>query len=177
MSIYVKNETISEGYRHTYSASGSLTWATGVIDIWSIIGSATKNIRVLKIGMSITETSVAFKEIWLEKRSSANSGGTPTSLTVVPLDSTSPAGTASVVVFTAALSARGGTAGILRATKFLVQNTTPTNSDQTEYIYDFQNRLSNNPVLIGTSESLTLATTSLAFTGGVFNIWVDWTEE
>ena len=69
-------------------------------DVFTITGSATTNVYVLKMGISTTQSTAGVNAFFLEKRSTANSGGTSASATVVPLNSNYTA-TATVLQYTA----------------------------------------------------------------------------
>lgn len=69
-------------------------------DMATITGSASKIVRVHAVYFSSTQTSYGTNNIYLVKRSTANSGGTSSSITAVPLDSTSAAATATVLSYT-----------------------------------------------------------------------------
>lgn len=70
-------------------------------DIFSITGSANRVVNILKMGI-ITIQTTAGLNLWnLIKRSTANSGGTSAAVTKVPANKTFPAGTATVLQYTA----------------------------------------------------------------------------
>lgn len=89
----------------TYMAAfNNATLAASCTDFLTITGSGTKTVKVLKIAILPSETSsgaVALPEYLLIKRSTAGSGGTSSTLTNVPLDSASAAGSATVKLFSA----------------------------------------------------------------------------
>lgn len=83
----------------TYSANTNGTFAalSSATDMVIFIGSSTKTIKVLEIHLSyeVASTSLPnWNKFFLIKRSSANSGGTTTTETIVPLDSNNAAATA-----------------------------------------------------------------------------------
>ena len=84
----------------TYRVAFSLVAAAG--HAVEIIGSATRDVRVtlIEVGKPSVETVVTFV-----KQSVADTGGTSTSPTIAPLESSSPAATAAVKAYTAAPTA------------------------------------------------------------------------
>jgi len=82
--------------------------------IWSLYGSNTKTVYVLKITMSRITTGTGDDEYALTKRSSASSGGTGASINLVPLDSNNPSATSTCNSWTTAPTA-GTSAGQIGA--------------------------------------------------------------
>lgn len=101
-SRYQTSELLWMESYNIYSAVQIKTGASGFAsDNFSIYGSGTKTISVLRIlfGISSEAGSDFSQTIAIIKRSTANSGGTPTTLTNVPLDSNEPAATATVTKY------------------------------------------------------------------------------
>lgn len=71
-------------------------------DMFAIHGSASKTVVVSAMYMQIQTTAAALQTIDFVKRSTANSGGTPSALTAIPADSSDPAATALVQTYGAA---------------------------------------------------------------------------
>lgn len=71
------------------------------MDVFSITGSATRNIYVLKMGISTTQTTAGVNSFYIAKRSTANAGGTSAAPVIVPWNSNNPAVSASVLQYTA----------------------------------------------------------------------------
>jgi hypothetical protein len=87
------------GRRNTYSAStGAITPVAAVTDpIWSIIGSASKTVRITHINVSIfCATGTTTPATVTLKKLSALTGGTAVAATAVPHDSANAAATAVV---------------------------------------------------------------------------------
>lgn len=165
-----------DGSKATYSAgvSGLVTTATAT-DVFVISGSATKTIRITNISFSMTTTSGSGGAINLSliKRSSANSGGTFASSTVVPHDSANASATATVVSYTANPTSLGTTVGVVRSSRYAVvgQNTAFITT------WGFGTRPGQAVVLRGVSQSLALNFNSGSFTGAVADVDVEFTEE
>lgn len=152
----------------------SLTTAASATDIFTITGSATKTVRITELTSQCTETTAGVVAVQLLKRSAANTGGTSTTPTVVPHDSTSPAGTATVRAYTANPSGLGALVGLVRATRetWLAPASVASASRNP---FTFYNGLS--VVLRGTSEVLAVNLNGVTVTGGTCALWATWTEE
>ncbi len=179
MAIAVGDTTVSDGYKATYAAS----WAAFApvatpTNILSITGSATKTIRIIRIGISGTQTTGGIINIQLNKLSSALTGGTPVAPTaIVPFDSTSPAATATPRTYTANTTGGGAVVGLIKNVKLTVSAVATSGAAQGEYIFNFANNFSQDIVIRGTSEVVSLTLLGVTLTGGSISTWVEWTEE
>lgn len=166
----------TEGVKPTYSAAFSGTVAAALAtDVFTILGSATKTIRITNIRMSATTTAGSGLSInlTLVKRSTADSGGVSTTATLVPHDSNSAAGTAVIRNYT--VNPTLGTAiGIVRSER-LTTGTTGTSSGIIDW--EFGTRPAQALVLRGTSEQLCMNFGTVTITGSVIAFYVEWTEE
>jgi len=106
---------VQDTWKSTYTA-GATNYVpyTNATDILTISGSATKTIRIYKIHISAIATSNIniHYDLFLIKRSTANTGGTPTLVTPVAHDSLNPAPTATVTSY-ASLPTLGTTVGTI----------------------------------------------------------------
>lgn len=179
MPIAVGNTTVSDGYKATYAASwAAFAPATSPTNILSITGSATKTIRILRIGISATQTTAGIINIQLNKLSSALTGGTPVSPTgVVPFDSASPAATATARTYSANTTGGGAVVGLIKNVKLTVPVVAAVGAAQNEYIFNFTSNYSKDLVIRGTSEVVSLTLLGVTLTGGSISTWVEWTEE
>lgn len=89
-------------FRPTYRASVvGLVTAASATDIVAISGSATKTVQITRAECNGTSaTGAVTSDITAIKRSTANTGGTSTTPTAVPMDSSSAAATAVVRAYT-----------------------------------------------------------------------------
>jgi hypothetical protein len=95
-----------------YSAcSTAFTPGAAPTDIFTITGSATNNIYIMKMGISTTQGAAGVNAFHLLKRSAANAGGTSAAATVTPYNSADAAGTATVLQYTANPAALGAVIG------------------------------------------------------------------
>lgn len=165
-----------EGTRATYSAAASgLTPAASATDVFTITGSASKTIKITRISVtgSTTAGSGVLVNLQIIKRSTANSGGTSTTLTNVPHDSTSAAATATVRSYTANPTL-GSTVGTIRAERVAFESTSVIAS---RLNWDFGTRGAKNIVLRGTSEVIAINLSAKTVTGGSLSIDIEWVEE
>lgn len=161
----------------TYSANiRNFTPAATPTDVISITGAANRTIKVLKVVLSATQTTAGMNEWLLVKRSTANTGGTPTAATAVPFDSQNPTATASVVSYGANPSALGTTVGIVDAQKAPAQASTGTTSALLEFNLD---HLDASPVVLrGVNDVLALNFNGAAVPAGLaMDCTVYWTEQ
>jgi hypothetical protein len=101
-------------YRTNYTyAAASTAFAPPVTptDSFTITGSATSNIYIIKMGLSTTQNALGTNQWFLLKRSAANTGGTSAVVAAVPYDSNNPAGTATVRQYTVNPAALGASLG------------------------------------------------------------------
>jgi len=164
----------TESSKATYSNGiyGFVPVATPT-DFWMLIGSATKTVRVLRITISGFATAAITEDIYLIRRSTASTGGTPTTPTIAQHDSNDSPATAVLSHF-AANPTLGTTAGILRAAKLNLGATGAAGKIE----WDFTTRNSKGIVLRGIAQSLNLNWNGAAVPAGcLLNIDVEFTEE
>lgn len=154
-------------------------------DIVSIFGSATRKVILVNLFVSMHSTASALNTLYFKKRSTANSGGTPTTMTALKLDSGSAAATAVVTQY-GSLPTMGTEVGNLNAIIALSAATTgaPNTAAITQAI------ISGGPVspgpaafnggieINGTAEGVTINWAGAALAAGfTIPIWgVEWVE-
>jgi hypothetical protein len=167
----------SDGTRSSYSAAIlGLVVANTPTDVFTIQGSATKTVRITRIGISGTQNTSAIRDIVFIKRSSADSGGTSTTATLVPHDSNNAAATAVVRSYTVNPSSLGTAVGNIRTIKFDLEATNLVGSSDHMEI-KFGDNPSQAIVLRGSSEFLCLNLNSVTSSTNSFNFYVEFTEE
>jgi len=161
----------------TYSAAAlGIVAALTPTDIFTIYGSATKTIKILRIGVSGTENTAAIRDIVLIKRSATNTGGTSSAVTKVPLDSNDAAATATVLSYSANPTALGAAVGNIRVAKLDIPATNLTGTaDRIEWT--FGDRPGKSIVLRSASEGVAVNLNGVTASTNSFNIDVEWTEE
>lgn len=129
------------------------TTAASATDIFNFKGSSTKTIYIRKIVWKQAAIAAGgTHNVYLIKRSTANSGGTSVSLTAVPLDSGFASATASGVHYTANPTV-GTSLGVL-AHVWVVWDPTPMNQVYTTL---FDSTKGGSPIVLrGTSESISV---------------------
>ena len=163
----------------TYSATSAIafTAAATPTDIFTIYGSATRTIKILRIGFSATQTTAATANIVLIKRSAANTGGTIATATSVPHDAADPTATATIVNYTANATALGAAVGTVKALRAYIP-APATATPQTFYEIIFGGNNNEKPIILrGTSQGLAINLNSTTITGNLFTCWVEYTEE
>lgn len=165
-----------DGRRATYSAA-TLAFASAATatDIFIVQGSATKTIRIIAVKVFATRSTAGAGDIFLLKRSTANTGGTAVPTNRVPLDSQYPAATATVRHYTA--NPTVGTLvgnidayrGIIPASATLINNPIINRT--------YGDRPGSAIVLRGTTELFAVNLNSVTVAGGSFIVQVEWTEE
>lgn len=83
------------------AASAPFTPGATPQDVFTITGSATREVRVTGIGISMVQTTAGINAWLLNRRSTANTGGTSALVTGVPNHDAYPAATATVRQYTA----------------------------------------------------------------------------
>lgn len=171
--------SLLDGTKATYIASktGLAAATSSATDIFTVTGSASKTVRITRLGISATvATAAATIDIVLLVRSTANSGGTSTgSPTLVPYDSNSSAATATVLSYTANPTT-GNLVGNVGAFKLFMNVAATGTSDKV--VLDFGNRPAQAIVLRGTSQVFAVNLNSQTTTNATsFDIFVEWTEE
>lgn len=165
-----------DGVKSTYSASiATLVPAATATDIFIINGSATKTVRILCLSFEMTTTSGsgASVNISLIKRSTANTGGTSTTLSNVAHDSNSAASTCTVLAYTANPTAVGTAVGAVRSFRYSV----PAANTIDPVSLFFGDRPGQAIVLRGVAQSLAINFNAGSFTGAIISIDVEWSEE
>lgn len=162
----------------TYMAARSLSaaeLAATPTDVVVIGGSSTKTVRVKSIRLDGVATTGVNVPIYIQKHSTANTGGTPgTAVDLVPLDSSDSAASATVTWYTA--NPTVGTAKTI-GVKSLCCAAATLQPGVVEW--DFCREAEHAVVLRGTAEQVAInfAASSFDQTGFVGNWQVIWEEE
>ena len=159
-------------HRVTYRASsGSFTPAASATDIFTIVGVASKTIMITKIIFSATQTIGSTFNVSLIKRSTANTSGTATAMTAVPLDA-SDAAAGSTVQYYTANPTLGTTIGSVETVPIFC-STTATQPEK----YEFDFGLKGKPIILNSaSQALSLNFGGVTMTGGACFVTIEWTE-
>lgn len=168
-----------DGIKATYRAASvtGLAVAGAATDVFTITGSATKTIRIIKVSVAGTQTVAATNDIVFLKRSTANTAGTSTTRTAVPMDSNSAAATATVRTYTANPTL-GTLVGNLMVTQMVIPVAGGGASTQSTQPLEWKFGDTGQAVVLrGTGEVFALNLNGQTITGSNFNLWIEWTEE
>ncbi len=151
---------ITASSKATYVASGTVVPVTGATDLVTIIGSATKLVKLMRVIFSGTIVTAAINgSVSLVKRSTADTAGTSTAPTIIPLDSNNAAATAVLAAYTANPTL-GTTVGTIWQAKYLYQ--IAASGSPTVLMIDF-NQLGQMGTLRGVAQQLALNLNAVAF--------------
>ncbi len=167
----------NEGRKATYSGStiAYTPYATPQ-DIVGVIGSASKRVRVLRFAVSGRATQANQLDVQLVKRSTADTGGTPSALAAVAHDSNDGAASATCNSYGAAPTA-GTLVGAIRAQQINL-SATGSGGAAVPAEFDFGTANDKAVVLNSGSEGLYLNLNGATMPAGtVLNVFVEWSEE
>jgi hypothetical protein len=168
-NLVVKNQQL---HKATYRTAFVVAPAATATDIFQIIGSGTKTVEITRIiigGTQITTGQVAF---YIKKRSTANTGGTSSASTMVPLLSTDAAATAVGAIYTANPTT-GTTVGDVDIRLVPITATTVADTQATELNYG---TLGKPITLSGVAQALTINLNGVTITSGSIAIAIEFTE-
>ena len=170
-----------DGAKSTYStAIQGLAASTAATDIFTITGSATKTVRIIKVGFSGIQTSGTIQDVLLIKRSAANTGGISSTPTIVPYDSNSAVATAVVRAYTVNPAMLGTAIGTVKAAKVLVNQSSGGPSGPTsppDVIWVFGQGPTQALVLRGVAQQLVINYNGQTSAGSSLDMFIEWTEE
>lgn len=169
-NILVKDQT---RHKRTYSLAFTVAPVATATDIFQIIGSATTTVSINKINISGTQTTGGQTTVTIAKRSTANTGGTSTSSTMVVHDSTDASATSVGTIYTANPTT-GTPVGNLRIFSLPLATATSTTNNIVQL--DFGER--GKPIILnGVAQALVIALGGVTLAGGSINVWIEFTEE
>jgi hypothetical protein len=142
--VYDKMQTYMSG-------SGAITPPATPTDVFGITGGADRNVYVLRIGIVSIQTTAGVNLWHLEKRSTANTGGTATNPAAVPLQSGNTAADATVIQYSA-----NPTTGTSLGHLACVYLSSPAVALplEVQYAYDFESEHGQPLALLDATESI-----------------------
>lgn len=160
----------------TYSAAvRGVATAAAATDVLTIAGSATKLVKVMRVRLDGAQTGNGVTPIVLIKRSALDTGGTSTTLTNVPYDSSDPAATATVKSYTANPTALGAAVGTTLQGQVTFNNGLASGIED-HISFEFGEFF--KPVYLrNANENLAINFNATSVTAGSINFTVEWTEE
>lgn len=167
----------------TYAATGvGIVPGTAPTDVACLTGSATKIVRLKRVGVSGTAGTAINILAILKKNASADTGGTAALTTALPvpyaLDSTFPAVSATAISYTANPTINDTTPGVIGAKNvFLPATGTASSADAT--IWDFMlPQAASPPVLRGIAQQVCVSLGGVtAPSSGLMSVSFTWTEQ
>lgn len=171
----------TEGLKATYSAiSTGLVPAASATDVMCIAGSASKTIRVVEWSISGTAGTLVTLPIFIAKRASVDTGGTPAAGNALPVaaknDSTFVASTATLVAYTANPTITDASPGLIRAGTLTLPVTTAGTSSS-RLIFNFGFAGSSALVLRGAAQQACVNLSGISVSSGLLASHITWTEE
>lgn len=168
----------------TYTATNVFTPAATPTDLVTITGSATKTVKVWSVRLTTTNTAAGSQELFLIKRSTVDTTGTPVAGAVFPVDSASAAVTATVNHYTANPGALGTAVGTVNRVRISSPAAVPaafvTNTDAGyELLPLIRNGVFLQPIVLrGIAEQLAVNFNGAALVAGQTHVYtIVWSEE
>lgn len=170
-----------EGLRTTYSAVFTgLVPAASATDVVCIAGSATKTIKVQYFEVSGTAGTLVTLPVFLAKRATADSGGTPATGNALPvaskMDSLNAAATATLVSYTANPTINDSSPLLIRAATVTLPVTTAGVVTRPA-AWRFGDAGGQAVVLRGAAQQLCLNLSGISVSSGVLAGSIQWVEE
>lgn len=171
----------SEGLRTTYSAVATgLAPAASATDVFCIAGSATKTIKVQYLEVSGTAGTLVTVPIFLAKRASVDSGGTPATGNALPvaskMDSNNAAATATLVSYTANPTINDSSPLLIRASTVTFPVTTAgVTHSRVHWAFGLDG--GQALVLRGAAQQVCINLSGISVSSGLMNVSIQWVEE
>lgn len=169
-ALIVKDQ---QRHKATYRTAFVVSPAASATDVFQLIGSATKTVEITKIIISGTQTTAGLVDFYVKKRSTANTGGTSSASTNVPLISTDAAATAVGAIYTANPSALGTDVGNIYIQALPIGASTASTNNIVEINFGERGRAL---ILSGVAQALAINLNGVTVTGGSLKITVEFLE-
>jgi hypothetical protein len=172
-AAYVNIEGLSPTYSYVINDYAPATSAT---DMLTICGSATKTIRVLRVQAGGDATAASIYDVYLYKRTTANTGGTATNPTPAKRDSQDAAASATLSLYSANPSGLG-TGTMFRGGHALLAAATSPSVAPLWIDWVFGNTGERQVILRGAAECLAVSNNGNSVPSGTsIYITIDWEE-
>ncbi len=158
----------------SYSAAVHNLSNSSAGDIFCISGSSSKVIKVKGVRVSAIASAGVNSAVSIIRRSTLNTGGSATPITVVPNDTNNPAATAVVTAYATAPTL-GTQVGIVRSQKLPIGTTSSTSIAPTPALFQFSIYWDQPMTLRGVNQALCVDVDSTA--GGNWEIDEEHSEE
>ena len=153
-----------------YYASSSFTMSGSITDVFTLTGSSTRTVRIQRFLLTGSQTTGSYVNFDFTRRSTANSGGTSTTLTAQVNDTNFAAATATPRVYSANPTL-GTSVGTMEYKLYIPSTASPNQGIILDEV--FQNPI----VLRGASQVWALNFNNTAVTGASFSATIWWTED
>ena len=164
---------------NTYGAGvQGLVVASSATDIFTICGAANIVTRIASVGVSGRATAAASVDISLVMRSTANTGGTSSTVSATKYDSTYGTASSSVLSYTVnpTLGTNAGGANAMLSVRQLFLGNLTTGQPGERAIWTFGDRPSSQLALRGTAQCMAVNMNAQTASGNLMDIYVEWTE-
>ena len=161
----------------TYSAAiADFVPVATATDICALIGSSTKKVTLTTMQITGSASANTYLGFYLYKRSTLNTGGTPTATAICKYDTNDPTATALVNQYAA--NPTTGTGILMRSDHLTLVGTASTILPTNPIIWEYGARTAKSPVLLNATESLCLNCNGATIPAGInVHIFIEWTEE
>lgn len=172
----------SGGLKNTYSATAiGLAPGATATDIACLTGSSSKVVKLTKISLSGTSSTLVTVPVKITKNASVDSGGTNGSSGAAPvayaLNSTFSAATATATSYTASPTVNDSTPGIIDAAAVTFPITSSAVAVTTRVFEWGLRGGESQPTLNSTAQQICVNLNSTSVAAGLLNISFTWTEE
>jgi hypothetical protein len=167
----------TEGLKPTYSyQSATLTPVATATDVVTLTGSASKTIRVTKVCASGIATAASVYDIFLIKRTTADTGGTSTTPTPVQHDSNDAAASGTINLYTA--NPTLGTGIAVRGSHMILANASTPAWQVTPTCWQFGDSADEKVALRGVAQQFAINHGGAAVpTGASVMYTIEWVSE
>lgn len=167
--VIVKDQ---QRHKRTYRCAFVVTPAATPTDVFQLIGSATTTVEITKIILSGTMTTGGMVDVYISKRSTANTGGTSSASTNVPMISTDAAATAVGAIYTA-----NPTVGTPVGNIYIESVPFATITDKTNNIVTIDFGEKGKPVILsGVAQAIAINLNGATATGLSLKVTIEFTE-
>ena len=145
-------------------------------DICALFGATGKKITLTMVNITCAASANTYLGMYMIKRSTVNTGGTPTATAIVNNDSLDPLPSAVVTQY--ATNPTLGTGVLMRSDHITLVGTASTTLPEVPLAWVYNNRSAKAPTLNSSTESYCINCNGAAIPAGInMHITIEWTEE